>query len=218
MSHSPEISWCWTTSVLPAYDCGMLSAAKGFSKTRPYMNYYHEASAVLCSGRIEHYNWWLIKKKVDRRLKCNPLWKNDSSMYLLEEMSYSTFHPFAFNFIWLLLILLTRAHSHGRAQVWQSLIVAKGIWVVYNSIIIHILAIVMPIATCLWEEGSRSLPANLSKLSEALKWHGLTEEEGRSIVIQGLIHWFVYLIKLFFVAEWEPTNCSGSTPVEGTLW
>jgi hypothetical protein len=38
------------------------------------------------------------------------------------------------------------------------------------------------------EEGFEIIARELLKFSEALKWDGLTEEEGRSIVILGLIH------------------------------
>ena len=53
----------------------------------------------------------------------------------------------------------TRCKSFIHEQISTPLIVFKGTRV-YNSIIIHILAIVVPIATCLRKEGSISLPAN----------------------------------------------------------
>jgi hypothetical protein len=70
-----------------------------------------------------------------------------------------------------------KSNSFIHGQISTSLIVAKGIRVVYNSIIMHILVIVMPIANChLLEEGGFEIIAELLKFSEALKWDGLTEE------------------------------------------
>ena len=51
-----------------------------------------------------------------------------------------------------------KSNSFIHEQLSTPLIVFKGT-LVYNSIIIHILAIVVPIATCLRKEGSISLPA-----------------------------------------------------------
>jgi len=95
-----------------------------------------------------HDNHQLLSQRDDDHQVCSQQIKNNNSTEKIHCNVMESESP----------VDRSKSKSFFHEQISTPLIVFKGTRV-YNSIIIHILAIVVPIATCLRKEGSISLPA-----------------------------------------------------------